>query len=130
MLLVFQGPPPAKVLARLGRVFLHQDALGIQRLGDLAAGLKLQHHFENAFDNLGFRRIHNVTPVNDVEPQLRLAADVFALAGRRQFLVPLSAFELVRPLFKKTSLGSKSNVYHQGPVALKTKMTRYYSRRI
>ena len=48
---------------------------------------------------LGFFGVHNVSAVNDVESQLGLAPDVFALPGRGQLLVADSfandfAFEL------------------------------------
>ena len=89
---VFVGGAPfpwlaAKVLSCLCAIPLGDDALSVQGLGHLAAGVQFQKQLEHPPHQLGLGAIDDVSLVDDVQAKYRLPADVFAQTCRRELLV-------------------------------------------
>lgn len=75
-----------EILAGFGSVLFHPEPFGVQCLGHFSTRLKFQRHFENPPDEPRFLLVDHIPAVNDVESQLGLASDVFALSGRTQLI--------------------------------------------
>ncbi len=67
---------------------LGDDALGVQGLGHLAAGVQFQKQLEHPPHQLGLGAIDDVSLVHNVEAQYRLPADVLGQPGGCQLVVP------------------------------------------
>lgn len=69
-------------LTRLGLVDFRTNSLTVELVGNLLARLELHCQLKDAVHQFGFVIVNGVSPIDNIEPQFRLAPDVLALSGR------------------------------------------------